>query len=511
MAQTFESRTESFLKWFQSLPGATFHPHIQIQDLRESNRGRGIVATADIPEDTVLFTIPRDAIINTITSDLPKRIPQIFEASTTGLEDADNEADEDGDTTGPPDSWASLILVMIYEFLQDGNSRWKPYIDVLPTEFDTLMFWSDKELEELQASAIISKIGKDEADNMFRAKVIPTIQEHADVFYPASAQRLTEDQLMALAHRMGSTIMAYAFDLENDDEEPNPEEEDDEWMEDKDGKLMMGMVPMADILNADAEFNAHINHEEGSLTATSLRPIAAGEEVYNYYGPLSNGDLLRRYGYVTEKHMRYDVVELPWEIILSVLKEQLRLSENVWGKAINDLDEEEIEDVFVLDRDMDGPDSRGEPQGEKYFKQLPADLEEQIATFLRAVRKASPASIPDKRKRDEISLAAVHRALQLRRAQYPTTEAQDFQVVTESVERLNMALASQKSLTHPLRPDNIQDIIRSSHRRRLAAIVRVGEKNVLNEAMEFAEKKMSELNGSANAAEPSAKRKKTSR
>lgn len=78
-----------------------------------------------------------------------------------------------------------------------------------------------------------------------------------------------------------------------------------------------------------------MNHEEGSLTVTSLRPIVAGEEIYNYYGPLSNGDLLRRYGYVTEKHMRHDVVELPWDMVLSALKEQLRLDEKVWGKAVS--------------------------------------------------------------------------------------------------------------------------------------------------------------------------------
>jgi N-lysine methyltransferase SETD6 len=88
--------------------------------------------------------------------------------------------------------------------------------------------------------------------------VLPAIQEHADIFYPDGVERWSEDQLMNLAHRMGSTIMAYAFDLENDEDEKAAEddEEDDEWMEDKDGKLMMGMVPMADILNADAEFNA---------------------------------------------------------------------------------------------------------------------------------------------------------------------------------------------------------------------------------------------------------------
>lgn len=175
------------------------------------------------------------------------------------MEDADNEADEDGsETSGPPDNWASLILIMIYEYLQGGNSRWRPYLDVLPDQFETLMWWSDHELGELQASSIVPKIGKDEADGMFRAKVLPVVEEHAHVFYPDGSAKLTEDQLMTLAHRMGSTIMAYAFDLENDDEEADPENED-EWIEDKDGVLMMGMVPMADILNADAEFNVSLS------------------------------------------------------------------------------------------------------------------------------------------------------------------------------------------------------------------------------------------------------------
>ena len=213
------------------------------------------MATADIPADTVLFTIPRKAIISVESSELSKKIPEIFEDSTTALEDADNEADEEGgETSVTPDSWVSLILVMIYEYLQGDQSPWKPYLNVLPKEFDTLMFWSEKELAELQASAITSKIGRDDAENMFRAKILPVIHSNANAFYPEGTERLDEDQLMALCHCMGSTIMAYAFDLENDEDKPDPEG-DDEWVEDREGKIMMGMVPMADILNADAEFN----------------------------------------------------------------------------------------------------------------------------------------------------------------------------------------------------------------------------------------------------------------
>ncbi|KAI0007353.1 SET domain-containing protein [Xylariaceae sp. FL0662B] len=477
---TFNAKSESFLNWFKALPGATFHSDIKIEDLRERGAGRGIVATTNIPEDAVLLTIPRVAIINTDTSDLPKRIPEVF--ATTGLDDVDNEADEDGDeTSGPPDNWVSLILVMIYEYLQGDRSRWKPYFDVLPGDFDTLMWWSEQELDELQASSVVSKVGKEEADNMFRAKILPVINQHADIFYPEGSARLSEDQLMVLAHRMGSTIMAYAFDLENDDEE-EPESED-EWVEDKEGKLMLGMVPMADILNADAEFNAYVNHGEESLTVTTLRPIQAGEEVLNYYGPLDNGELLRRYGYVTSRHARYDVVEISWASVLSVLKDSLKLDEQKWGKAVNALDLEEIEDAFVIERDAGEVDSRGEIHDEPTFKELPANLIEQLHTLLKEIRKVSPDTIPDKRKRDEISLSVIHRALQLRQAEYPTSLAHDLDLLSGD---------------------------KVSGRQRMAVAVRWGEKSLLQEAIDFVREKIRKLNAKTDHDnEPSTKRQKT--
>ena len=55
---------------------------------------------------------------------------------------------------------------------------------------------------------------------------------------------------------MGSTIMAYAFDLDNEEEEA--EEDEDGWVVDKDAQKMMGMVPMADVLNANADFNVSV-------------------------------------------------------------------------------------------------------------------------------------------------------------------------------------------------------------------------------------------------------------
>ena len=256
------------------------------------------------------------------TSQLTSKIPKVFDTLTDGEADDENE---------PLDSWTSLILVMIYEYLQGDASRWKPYMDVLPTTFDTPIFWSDSEIKELQNTCLSTeKIGKQQSDEMLRSQVVPVVQQNPKVFYPDGARESGEEELLALAHRMGSTIMSYAFDLANEHEEED--EEEDGWVEDREGTTPLGMVPMADILNANAEFNAHVNHGD-SLEVTSLRStLPAGSEVLNYYGPLPTSELLRRYGYATPEHHRYDVVELPWSLVREALIQELGLSDEIVAK-----------------------------------------------------------------------------------------------------------------------------------------------------------------------------------
>ena len=152
---------------------------------------------------------------------------------------------------------------------------------------------------------------------------------------------------------------------------------------------------------------------------------------------------------------------------------------------VNQLDEEETEDSFVLDRDLDEPDARGEVHGEAALTSLPADLEEQITTFLKSVRKVSPESIPDKRKRDEIALAVMHRVFELRLAEYPTSESEDLALLREN---------------------------RVSGREQMAVVVRMGEKRLLAEAISLAAAKINEINGGADgdgeASGPSTKRQR---
>lgn len=482
------------------------------------------MATNPIEPETVLFTIPRQSMISTSTSDLPTLLPEVFKQPDPSEEDSDSDSDSEHNESAAPsyppkqDPWTSLILILLHEHFRGASSKWTPYLSILPTEFDTPMFWTPSEISNLQTSALVSKIGKDQADAMIRSKILPVIRANRSIFFPSESTPPSDDEIISLSHKMGSTIMAYAFDLEKDAPENDQEDEDqdqdpeDSWIEDREalggGKpQQMGMVPMADMLNADAEFNAFINHDSPeALTAVAIRRIEPGEEILNYYGPLASSELLRRYGYVTKKHSRYDVIEISWELVAKHLRENLAslgVDEKVWQKVHEKIEKDQefdMEEAFVLERQSEDPDSEGRVHGEAVFNSLPEELSEQVKYVLKIVKKLASAAagekLSDKDVRNEIYLDSVLKALKERQGQYATSVEEDEKILEEAGD--------------------------SESRRGLMAVwVRMGEKKLLREAEKWVGDKLEEVKGkiassatstsakrSAGGDEPSAKRRR---
>ncbi|KAF2671219.1 SET domain-containing protein [Microthyrium microscopicum] len=327
----FEAKNDTFIQWLRQNDIQT-HPAVKIVDLRHQARGRGIIATQSIPIDTELFSIPRSALLT------PAALPAPIIASAT----SDDE---------PLDPWTGLLLALIHEQTHP-NSRWQPYLDLLPTEsdFDTPMFWSPAELAELQSSAVRSKIGREDAEDMFKTRILPVIRTHASAF---GLSHLLEDQLaeevIRRAHVAASTIMAYAFDVEPTGQRTVDEE--GYVSDESDAELPKAMVPLADLLNADADRNnAKLFYEaDGTLVMRAVKDIAAGEEVFNDYGALSRGELLRRYGYVTERYAQYDVVEIPVECFLASARTLCRVPEQGLREKLERIyGEDEIPDGVVM-------------------------------------------------------------------------------------------------------------------------------------------------------------------
>lgn len=201
------------------------------------------MAQSNIPEGEELFSIPRAMVLTVQNSELRTLLGENLE-----------------EQMGP---WLSLMLVMVYEYLQGEKSRWAPYFRVLPSRFDTLMFWSPAELQELQASTIVEKIGRSNAEESIRDSIAPILAKRPDLFPPPPGLASWEGDagdaaLIQVGHVMGSLIMAYAFDIEkSEDDDDEGEANDESYMTDdeEEEQLPKGMVPLADLLNADADRN----------------------------------------------------------------------------------------------------------------------------------------------------------------------------------------------------------------------------------------------------------------
>ncbi|KAJ6282129.1 hypothetical protein J3E71DRAFT_198694 [Bipolaris maydis] len=447
----FDDTSRAFLDWLKHT-GAQINPKIQLADLRAKDAGRGVAAKQDIAEHELLFSIPRSSILSVENSILSTEIPP----TTFAL-------------LGP---WLSLILVMLYEYHNGSASNWAPYFAVLPTDFDTLMFWTEDELTELQASAVVNKIGKEGANEVFIEQLLPVIEEFADVIFSGDerakdlAKEMRAPENLELMHKMGSLIMAYAFDVEpaisdkEVDEEGFAEEEED-------AALPKGMVPLADMLNADADrCNARLFYEKDGLEMKALKPIQAGEEIFNDYGPLPRSDLLRRYGYITENYAQYDVVEIPADLVSQALAH-----DGLWHeKRIEYLDEQEIVDT-----------------GYDIAASVPFSLEESLSPELVILvetmllpseefeRLQSKGRLPKAEKMTGKAAEILYKIVQARIAQYPTTLEQDLQVSSE---------------TQPA-----QTMSRKERRIAMARAVRIGEKQLLVQTEERLAEKIARDNG----------------
>ncbi|KAI0759853.1 SET domain-containing protein [Trametes elegans] len=482
-----------FVTWFQSHNGRLDASKMAIVNF--PGHGRGAIALQDIPEDHTLFTIPRDLTLSTRTSTLPMLMGNAWKEH------------------GLHEGWPGLILCMMWEDSRGKESKWSGYLATLPNQFDTPMFWGDEDLKELQGTAVVDKVGRDDSERDYHAKVLPAVKSRPDLFPQATIPRYFS---LERYHLMGSRILSRSFHVEKwksghedededededhiepgnssamdvdpqedgtlageghtdpDKEEANDEPEevqvegDDDEVEEEDGEdpADVAMVPMADMLNARFESeNAKLFYEEHKLKMVSTKPIKAGEQIWNTYGDPPNSDLLRRYGHVDLVPLRpplsglgnpSDVVEVPANLVVAAasMKVKFDLQERVdWWL------EEADDDVFVLQTDC----------------QLP----EELISFARLLllskeeweKTAKKSKLP-KPKVDKDVLTIAADVLERRLKEYPTTLEED--------EKL-------------LEPGTVDQL---SLNKKNAVIVRLGEKRILRGTLKDVHTKLAAMSG----------------
>ena len=192
---------------------------------------------------------------------------------------------------------------MMYESVQ-ADSLWKPYLDILPATFDSLMHWTEDEKLMLQGSTVLGKIGKEQAVQDYTEIILPLVERRSDIFGDSAKYTIE------LYNRMGSAVLSRSFhveayETESDDDEAEtsaqdvsmtsatsvpadgesgaagPEGNDDIGsLDDDEDASVVAMVPWADMLNARPDLNnARLFYEKDSLSMSTTKMIRQGEQI----------------------------------------------------------------------------------------------------------------------------------------------------------------------------------------------------------------------------------------
>ena len=131
-----KSRDELFLEWFEAAGGVA--SGVGLQEF--PSMGRGVVATTNLSADSVVLSIPTSIILShaTLKSSLDDLHRQLAESI--------------------PSDAHCVCAVLLLEKARGEASKFKAYLDVLPTDIPNLSYFSAESLEHLQSPALAAEV-----------------------------------------------------------------------------------------------------------------------------------------------------------------------------------------------------------------------------------------------------------------------------------------------------------------------------------------------------------------
>lgn len=213
------------------------------------------------------------------------------EDALAGIIESDHEYPLDSTST------STLALALIHQMRGGGDARWRAYADALPRVVDSLLAWSDAELEVLQGSALRERA-------VMRRRLV---RREYDALFPAIAETCPEafgDVDEAFFKWAYATVMSRAYslpdvgcmallpglDLYNSARDAekcvvealgyDEEDEDDEDDETRDDETF------------DDERETQITLRAG------VGGVGAGEEIFHDYADHASGGALLEFGFV---------------------------------------------------------------------------------------------------------------------------------------------------------------------------------------------------------------------
>ncbi|KAG4074422.1 hypothetical protein HA402_000401 [Bradysia odoriphaga] len=258
---------EKFVEWAKT-NGAEFDG-IDIAEF--PNYELGLAATKDFKQNDLLITIPRKMIMsldNVSASVLPMMSSPIIESMSN----------------------VKFAFWLIVEKL-NPDSFWKPYLDILPDKYSTVMNFSVAEMQELKGSSALPA-ALNQCKNIARQyayinKFVKNRQVDAvDPVFEMLRERFTYDLYCWAV----STVMTRQNSIPKVSPDNNTEVE---------AQPTPALIPLWDMANhTEGVVSSSFNEETDRIESAAFMDFRKGEQIFIYYGSRNNTNFLIHNGFV---------------------------------------------------------------------------------------------------------------------------------------------------------------------------------------------------------------------
>ncbi|XP_011177109.3 actin-histidine N-methyltransferase [Zeugodacus cucurbitae] len=232
----------------------------------------GLEATRDIADDELLFSIPRKLILSEENMDVEYTPTQFGSMSNL-----------------------KLSYVLMLEALKP-DSFWKPYIDLLPEKYNTVLYFTTKEMEMLRGSNALHAA-------LYQCKVIArqyaflyncTVKAPSADKFNSMGQAFKEQFNYDLYRWAVSTVMTRENLVPRSRPLRNGADNAGEGNE-----TMAALIPFWDMANhRQGRITSYFNIETQQMDSTAQSDFKAGEQIFIHYGDRSNADLMIHNGFI---------------------------------------------------------------------------------------------------------------------------------------------------------------------------------------------------------------------
>jgi hypothetical protein len=258
-----DAKYRAFENWLIS-NGAEF-PEVHLKAY--SDNVRGVHTRTDVPAHTCIVSIPLKCLITDLMGRTQTEAGKAVFAPNVNAQ-----------LSAP-----TLIAVVLYilEMGRDANSFFKPYFDILPTDWnDFPVFWSEANLNSwLKGSPLVRDV-KDRIRTM-KADYDELRRVCGSHLFPYSFEEFLKVRTAVGSRNFGIIV---------------------------DGEKRTSMVPFADMLNhyRPRETSWTFDSQRGHFTITTLTRLSAGQQVMDSYGRKDNSRFLLHYGFAVEVNREED-------------------------------------------------------------------------------------------------------------------------------------------------------------------------------------------------------------